>query len=67
MAEQYLHSELTRKIIGCAMEVHRTLGCGYQEVVYQRLLAVEMTQQAIEFTRSHGMKIHDKGVIEKSN
>jgi hypothetical protein len=31
--EQYLHSKLTGKIIGCAMEVHRTLGNGFQEVI----------------------------------
>ena len=62
MAEQYLHSELTGKIIGCAMEVHRTLGCGFQEVIYQRALALEMTQQGLEFNRELEMKIYYKGV-----
>lgn len=41
--EAYKHSELTAKIIGCAMKVHSTLGNGFQEVIYQRSLAIEMT------------------------
>ncbi len=40
--EQYLHSELAGKIIGCAMEVHKTLGNGFQEVIYRRALDIEM-------------------------
>jgi GxxExxY protein len=60
--EQYLHSELTGKIIGCAMEVHRTLGNGFQEVIYQRALAIEMAQQGLEFSREHEMQIYYKGV-----
>ena len=35
-------NELTHKIIGCAMQVHRILGNGFQEVIYQRSLAIEM-------------------------
>jgi GxxExxY protein len=59
--EQYLHSELTGKIIGCAMEVHRTLGNGFQEVIYQRALALEMQQQELAFSREHEMQIFYKG------
>ena len=40
--EQYKYSELTSRIIGCAMIVHKTLGNGFQEVIYQRALAIEM-------------------------
>jgi len=36
MNEKYLHSSITQKIIGCAMEVHKFLGCGFQEIIYQR-------------------------------
>lgn len=60
--EQYLHSELTGKIIGCAMEVHRTLGNGFQEVIYQRALAIEMRAQGLEFSREHEMQIYYKGI-----
>ena len=63
MSEQYLHSDLTRKIIGCAMEVHRTLGNGFQEVIYQRALAIEFARLGLEFSREHEMDIHYKGEL----
>ena len=59
--EKYKYSELTGKIIGCAMEVHKILGNGFQEVIYQRALAIEMSQQGIEFSREHEMQIFYKG------
>ncbi len=59
--EPFLHSELTHKIIGCAMEVHRTLGNGFQEVIYQRALEIEMTQQGLNVSREHEMDIFYKG------
>jgi GxxExxY protein len=60
--EQYLHSELTGKIIGCAMEVHKTLGNGFQEVIYQRALEIEMAQQRLSASREHEMEIVYKGI-----
>lgn len=51
------HKELTYKIIGCAMEVHKHLGNGFQEVIYQRALSIEMKMQGIEFSREHEMKL----------
>lgn len=60
--EKYLHSELTRRIIGCAMEVHSTLGNGFQEVIYQRALDIEMAQQGLTASREHEMDIFYKGV-----
>jgi len=59
--EKYPESELTGKIIGCCMEVHRILGNGFQEVIYQRALAVEMNQQKISYSREHEMEIFYKG------
>ncbi|GAB1452698.1 GxxExxY protein [Draconibacterium sp.] len=55
--EQYKYSELTAKIIGCAMRVHATLGCGFQEVIYQRALAIEMRLAGIDFIREFEMPI----------
>jgi GxxExxY protein len=55
------HEDLTYKIIGCAMEVHKHLGNGFQEVVYQRALAIEMQMQGIEFSREHEMPLQYKG------
>jgi GxxExxY protein len=57
----YPESELTGKIIGCAMEVHKYLGNGFQEVIYQRCLAIEMTKQGIVYSREHEMEIFYKG------
>ena len=55
------YQALTYQIIGCAMEVHKTLGNGFQEVIYQRALAIEMASQGIEFSREHEMQIRYKG------
>lgn len=55
--KEYPESELTGKIIGCAMEVHRILGNGFQEVIYQRALAIEIASQGISFSREHEMDI----------
>lgn len=55
------YEDLTYKIIGCAMEVHKHLGNGFQEVVYQRALAIEMQMQGIEFSREHEMPLQYKG------
>ncbi|MBF0565213.1 MAG: GxxExxY protein [Nitrospirae bacterium] len=58
---KYPLSDLTGKIIGCAMEVHHVLGNGFQEVVYQRALAIEMSGQGINFSREQQMEIFYKG------
>ena len=58
--EQYKHSELTAKIIGCAMEVHKKLGNGFQEVIYQRALEIEMCLMNISFSREFEMPIFYK-------
>ena len=50
-------NELTRVIIGCAMEVHSSLGSGFQEVIYQRALAIEMSFQGLSFAREKEMHI----------
>lgn len=59
--DKYAESELTGKVIGCCMEVHRFLGNGFQEVIYQRALAIELKLQNINFSREHEMSIYYKG------
>ena len=49
--------ELTHKIIGCSMKVHSTLGSGFQEVIYQRALAIEMEKQGLSYKREMEMEI----------
>ncbi|GAA4347659.1 hypothetical protein GCM10023185_02880 [Hymenobacter saemangeumensis] len=51
------YRELTGKIIGCAMQVHRVLGTGFQEVIYQRALAIELEQCGIVAQRELEMPI----------
>ena len=62
---EYKYSELTGKIIGCAIEVHKFLGNGFQEVIYQRALEYEMSLQEVEFTREFEMPVFykDKQII----
>jgi GxxExxY protein len=55
--EEYKYSELTGKIIKCAMTVHSALGNGFQEVIYQRALAIEMRLADISFSREFEMPI----------
>jgi len=54
--------EITHKIIGCAMKVHSALGNGFQELVYQRALAVEMEYQGVRFIREKKMDIFYRNV-----
>ena len=61
--EQYRYSELTSKIIGCAMTVHKTLGNGFQEIIYQRALEIEMRLAGISFTREYEMAIYYRDEI----
>ncbi len=49
--------DLTHKVIGCAMKVHSVLGNGFQEVIYQRALAIELEKNSIAFQREVEMKI----------
>ena len=58
--EEYKYSELTSKIIGCAMAVHRALGNGFQEVIYQRALEIELADNGIVFSREHEMPVYYK-------
>lgn len=55
------YGDITHKIIGCAMKVHSTLGNGFQEVIYQRALAIEMTKQGLSFERDMEMDISYEG------
>ena len=59
--KEFRYSELTGKIIGCAMTVHSALGNGFQEVIYQRALAMEMAEQGIAFNREQTMPVYYKG------
>jgi len=54
--------ELTYKVIGCAMKVHNTLGNGFQEVIYQRCLAIELAKAGVSFIREQEQVIFYDGI-----
>lgn len=55
------HSDVTGRVIGCAMAVHSALGNGFQEVIYQRALQREMLDRDVSFSREHEMPVYYKG------
>jgi GxxExxY protein len=61
--EKYSLQELTGKVIGVCMEVHRELGHGFLEVVYQDAVAYELKLQGIAFAREKSFRINYKGTI----
>lgn len=58
------HREITEKIIGASFEVHSFLGNGFQEVIYQRALAYEMSQRDLNFQREIEQDIYYKELSE---
>lgn len=54
--------DITYKIIGCAMKVHNTLGNGFQEVIYQRCLAIELEKAGLSFGREIEQAIFYEGI-----
>ncbi|OAN62877.1 GxxExxY protein [Balneola sp. EhC07] len=57
-----IKNELTYKIIGCAMNVHNTIGPGFQEVIYQRCLKMELEESGLNFEREKNQAIFYKDV-----
>ena len=51
MEGELKYKDITEKIIGAAFEVHKFLGNGFQEVIYQRALAYELQKAGLEFER----------------
>ena len=58
------HKEITEKIIGASFEVHKFLGNGFQEVIYQRALAYEMRKADLDFAREIEQDIYYKNLDE---
>jgi GxxExxY protein len=57
------HRELTEAIIGCAMTVHRTLGPGFLESVYQNAMAHEMRKAGLRVECKREIQVHYDGVV----
>jgi GxxExxY protein len=64
MVENFKYSDLTQKIIGCAMTVHRTLGgANFTEVIYQRALMKELTGSGIKAKHEEELPVYYKDEI----
>lgn len=62
--ETLIHKDITEKIIGAAFEVHKFLGNGFQEVIYQRALGYEMYKAGLDFARELEQEIYYKDMVE---
>ena len=62
--EELKYQDITGKIIGCAFEVHKFLGNGFQEVIYQRALSWEFEQAGLTFQREISQDIFYKNLQE---
>jgi GxxExxY protein len=60
--KDYKHFDITQRIIGAAMKVHSTLGCGFQELIYQHALAIELPKYDLSFQRELEMQIYYDGI-----
>ena len=58
--KEYKYKEITEKIIGAAMRVHAALGNGFQEVIYQRALEIELEDSGVKFARELSMPVYYK-------
>jgi len=58
----YKFKEITERIIGTSMKVHSALGNGFQEVIYQRALEIEMQDAGLHFARELSMPVYYKGI-----
>ena len=64
MSDKLKYKDITQKIIGASFEVHKFLGNGFQEVIYQRALAWEMSQVNFTFSREIEQDIYYKELRE---
>lgn len=56
------YKELTHEIIACSMKVHGVLGNGFQEVIYQRALAIELERSGLRYKQEMVMDIYYEGI-----
>jgi GxxExxY protein len=67
MEDDFLYRDESYLIIGCCMEVHKQLGCGFKEAVYQEALEMEFIENDLVFERERKLKIHYKVDGSKRN
>lgn len=60
--EEYLYSDVTETIIGLCMKIHRTIGKGFPEYIYQRALEIELRQINFVFQREKEWNVYYEGI-----
>jgi GxxExxY protein len=63
--DHLIYKEECFQIVGCCMEGHGELGCGFKEAVYQEALEREFINNTLDFVREKRLKIHYKGIVLK--
>jgi GxxExxY protein len=61
--QEYLYSDLTEVIIGCAMKVHSSIGRGFPEYIYQRALAIELNKTSLEIKKEMEWPVYYDGQL----
>jgi GxxExxY protein len=61
--QEYLYSDLTEVIIGCAMKVHSSIGRGFPEYIYQRALAIELSKTSLEIKKEMEWPVYYDGQL----
>lgn len=61
MKKELLYEDITEKIIGVAMEVHRVLGAGFLEAVYEEALCIELDKRGLNYKNQEELSISYKG------
>ena len=64
VADNLKYADITGKVLGCSFEVHKFLGNGFQEVIYQRALAYEMNRAGLTFAREINQEIYYRDMRE---
>lgn len=66
MAQELKYADITEKIIGCAMTVHRKMKAGYSEIIYARCLAVEFEKIQLPYKKEMELPIYyDEAIVGK--
>jgi GxxExxY protein len=65
LPERLLHSDITKGIIGAAIEIHKTLGCGFLESVYEEAMAIELGHRGLQYERQKSIDVFYKDRIIK--
>lgn len=60
---QYIHQDITERIIKCFYDVYNTLGFGFLEKVYERAMCIELSTSGLHILNQQAIKVHYKGHV----